>query len=156
MRESGYASFAFPVEIYLKSKEEPRKLEILYDLSLNTNGPIRTSQREKRFFNNPSEEFRRKLIRGGGVSSLPLPVVLILKLNVQVELKNMSNLKKAMQPLSPDALTTFLALLYEPLERDPPIREWGLLCAGILFNTFSAVKHVPEMLNCKCYIFTYL
>ncbi|KAG8307033.1 Protein AF-9 [Homalodisca vitripennis] len=67
VRESGYASFAFPIEVYLKNKDEPRKLDFMYDLSLNPSGPIRTSQREKRIFNNPSEEFRRKLIRGGGL-----------------------------------------------------------------------------------------
>lgn len=70
VRESGYASFTFPIEVYLKTKEEPRKLDFIYDLSLNTSGPIRQSQKEKRIFNNPSEEFRRKLIKGGGVSGL--------------------------------------------------------------------------------------
>jgi len=67
VKESGYASFTFPIDVYFKSKDDPRKLQFTYDLTLNTSGPVRVSHREKALFNNPSEEFRRKLIKGGGV-----------------------------------------------------------------------------------------
>lgn len=69
VKESGYAGFNLPIEVYLKNKEEPRKLQFYYELEINTSGPpLKNIQREQKVFSNPSEDFRRKLIRGGGVS----------------------------------------------------------------------------------------
>lgn len=57
-----------PIDVYLKNKEEPKKISFQYDLQLQPNGPpISRVLREPRLFQNPSEDFRRKLIRGGGV-----------------------------------------------------------------------------------------
>lgn len=71
VRESGYAGFALFVDIYFKSKLESSKVRFEYQLTLPEVGPpISNKIREEYVFNNPPEEFRRKLIRGGGVSIL--------------------------------------------------------------------------------------
>lgn len=68
VKESGYAGFVLPIDVYLKNKEEPKKISFQYDLQLQPSGPpISRLFREPRVFQNPSEDFRRKLIRGGGV-----------------------------------------------------------------------------------------
>ena len=67
--EAGYGSFLFPVEIHFKNKEEPRKLQFNYDLVLPACGslPIDNIRSEALTFTNPTEEFRKKLVRGGGI-----------------------------------------------------------------------------------------
>ncbi|KAL0270668.1 UNVERIFIED_CONTAM: hypothetical protein PYX00_008003 [Menopon gallinae] len=68
VKESGYAGFVLPIDVYLKNKEEPKKISFQYDLTLQNSGPpISRVLREPRVFQNPSEDFRRKLVRGGGV-----------------------------------------------------------------------------------------
>nr|CAD7398645.1 unnamed protein product [Timema poppensis] len=70
VKESGYAGFIIPIEIYFKNKDEPKKVRFDYDLNLQSNGPpISKVVREKYIFPNPSEDLRRRLIKGGGVSS---------------------------------------------------------------------------------------
>lgn len=69
VKESGYGCFSLPIEIYFKNKVEPRKVRFEYDLYLQSEGgPIINVRPEKIIFKNPSEDFRRKLILGGGVS----------------------------------------------------------------------------------------
>ncbi|XP_076242096.1 ENL/AF9-related superfamily elongation complex transcription factor [Calliopsis andreniformis] len=69
IKESGYAGFEIPIHIYLKNKDEgTKKIEITYDLSLQPSGPAITNViRHTEIINNPSDEFRRKLLKGGGV-----------------------------------------------------------------------------------------
>ncbi|XP_017766615.1 PREDICTED: protein AF-9 [Eufriesea mexicana] len=69
IKESGYAGFEIPIHIYFKNKDEGcKKIEILYDLDLQTSGPAITNvMRHTEIITNPSEEFKRKLLRGGGV-----------------------------------------------------------------------------------------
>lgn len=72
VEESGYAGFNLPIDVYLKNKEEGnRKIRFYYDLTLQPLGSssarISNVVREKYDFSNPNEEFRRKLIKGGGV-----------------------------------------------------------------------------------------
>ncbi|XP_018323242.1 protein ENL [Agrilus planipennis] len=68
VKESGYAGFTLPIEIYLRNKDEPKKITFNYDLTLQPTGPaICKLQKEKFVFNNPSEEFRHKLLKGGGM-----------------------------------------------------------------------------------------
>lgn len=64
-------------------KEEPRKVCFTYDLFLNLEGnpPVNHLRCEKLTFNNPTVEFRYKLLMAGGVSA-PLPVVLTWPLMV--------------------------------------------------------------------------
>nr|CAD7457441.1 unnamed protein product [Timema tahoe] len=67
VKESGYAGFIIPIEIYFKNKDEPKKVRFDYDLNLQSNGPpISKVVREKYVFPNPSEDLRRRLIKGGG------------------------------------------------------------------------------------------
>ncbi|XP_030579048.1 protein AF-9 isoform X1 [Archocentrus centrarchus] len=68
VEESGYAGFILPIEVYFKSKEEPKKVRFDYDLFLHLEGhpPVNHLRCEKLTFNNPTEEFRRKLLKAGG------------------------------------------------------------------------------------------
>ncbi|KAJ8775545.1 hypothetical protein J1605_001265 [Eschrichtius robustus] len=69
VEESGYAGFILPIEVYFKNKEEPKKVRFDYDLFLHLEGhpPVNHLRCEKLTFNNPTEEFRRKLLKAGGV-----------------------------------------------------------------------------------------
>ncbi|XP_040215548.1 protein AF-9 isoform X7 [Rana temporaria] len=69
VEESGYAGFILPIEVYFKNKEEPRKVRFDYDLFLHLEGhpPVNHLRCEKLTFNNPTEEFRRKLLKAGGI-----------------------------------------------------------------------------------------
>ncbi|KAM0732717.1 Protein ENL [Formica fusca] len=68
VKESGYAGFIIPIEIYLKNKDEPKKIHIQYDLILQPSGPpINNAIRHTELIHNPSEEFKKKLLKGGAV-----------------------------------------------------------------------------------------
>ncbi|NXN95795.1 AF9 protein, partial [Rhinopomastus cyanomelas] len=69
VEESGYAGFILPIEVYFKNKEEPKKIRFDYDLFLHLEGhpPVNHLRCEKLTFNNPTEEFRRKLLKAGGM-----------------------------------------------------------------------------------------
>ncbi|XP_027490885.1 protein AF-9 isoform X1 [Corapipo altera] len=69
VEESGYAGFILPIEVYFKNKEEPKKVRFDYDLFLHLEGhpPVNHLRCEKLTFNNPTEEFRRKLLKAGGI-----------------------------------------------------------------------------------------
>jgi len=82
VKESGYAGFPLPIDIYVKNKDEPRKIRFNYELILQERGspPMSKVIRETYVFS-PSEDFRRKLIKGGGVSKLFLHLHSIYLLN---------------------------------------------------------------------------
>lgn len=63
IKESGYAGFTFPIEIYLKNKDEPKKIKFSYDFTLQQSGILR----DRYIFKNPNDEFRKKLLKGGGM-----------------------------------------------------------------------------------------
>ncbi|XP_050668223.1 protein AF-9 [Leptidea sinapis] len=63
IKESGYAGFFLPIEIYLKNKDEPKKIKFSYDLTLQQCGCLK----DRYIFQNPNDEFRRKLLKGGGI-----------------------------------------------------------------------------------------
>ncbi|KAM3965419.1 LOW QUALITY PROTEIN: uncharacterized protein ACR2FA_000253 [Aphomia sociella] len=63
LKESGYAGFIFPIEIYLKNKDEPKKIQFSYDFSLQQSGFLK----DRYIFQNPNEDFRKKLLKGGGI-----------------------------------------------------------------------------------------
>lgn len=60
-----------PVEVYFRNKDEPKKVRFEYDLLLpNLNDPpINQIRSECLTFQNPSEEFRQKLLKAGGLVS---------------------------------------------------------------------------------------
>lgn len=93
--ESGYAGFNLPIEIYFKNKEEPRKIQFNYDLFLHTEGypPVNHIRCEKLTFQNPTEEFRRKLIKAGGVSSNPPDLQYLIILLCTLICKSFSTFK---------------------------------------------------------------
>lgn len=78
MKEFGYGGFELPIDIYFKNKEEPKKITYVYDLFLDNFKPVTNTRREKLTFQNPSPEFKKKLLRAGGVSNLIFPVVALL------------------------------------------------------------------------------
>lgn len=51
------------IDIYFKNRDDPKKVTFNYDLDL---APIK-SQKEEYVFINPTDEFRRKCLKGGGV-----------------------------------------------------------------------------------------
>ncbi|KAK9891805.1 hypothetical protein WA026_016601 [Henosepilachna vigintioctopunctata] len=68
VKESGYAGFNLPIDIYLRNSGEPKKIKFNYDLHLQPSGPpISKVQKEKYVFNSVPEDFKQKLLRGGGV-----------------------------------------------------------------------------------------
>eukprot|EP00099_Drosophila_melanogaster_P009848 NP_001262596.1 ENL/AF9-related, isoform C [Drosophila melanogaster] len=68
IQESGYAGFLLPVEIYFRNRDEPKRIVYQYDLVLQSTGPPQHHVEVKtHIFEAPSEEFRTKLMRGGGV-----------------------------------------------------------------------------------------
>jgi YEATS domain-containing protein 1/3 len=66
--ESGYAGFELPVEVYFKNREEPKKICFDYDLYLRLDDAVSNTRREKLTFQNPSNDFKKKLLKAGGVS----------------------------------------------------------------------------------------
>lgn len=68
VEESGYAGFILPIEVYFRNKEEPKKVRFDYDLFLHLDGhpPVNHLRCEKLTFNNPTEEFHRRLLKAGG------------------------------------------------------------------------------------------
>lgn len=55
-----------PIIVYFKTKEEPKKLQFIYDLYLSLDGkPLNNIRCEKLTFHNPPEDFCQKLFRGG-------------------------------------------------------------------------------------------
>lgn len=66
--ESGYAGFELPIDIYFRNKEEPKMITYYYDLNLLVGDSVSNLRREKLTFQNPSEDFKKKLIKSGGVS----------------------------------------------------------------------------------------
>ena len=77
--ESGYASFELPVEVYFKNKEEPKKICFDYDLYLRLDDAVSHSRREKLTFQNPSNDFKKKLLKAGGVTILSFTLLSYFK-----------------------------------------------------------------------------
>lgn len=70
VKESGYAGFQMFIDVYLRNRDQPKKISFTYELDLPNTGPrFARVQKEKFIFNNPNDDFRNKLIKGGGVVS---------------------------------------------------------------------------------------
>lgn len=69
--ESGYGSFMLPIEVFFRNKEEPRKVLFEYDLVLPNlhDPPINEVRSECLTFQNPSEEFKKKLLMAGATGA---------------------------------------------------------------------------------------
>ncbi|CAF4923494.1 unnamed protein product [Rotaria sp. Silwood1] len=73
IQETGYAGFHLPIEIYFKTKKEPKKFRIEYDLDLHKNIDGRPYRQKESYvrkyrctFYNPDSEFRQKILAAGG------------------------------------------------------------------------------------------
>ncbi|EDV35299.1 uncharacterized protein Dana_GF11496 [Drosophila ananassae] len=70
LQESGYAGFVLSVEIHLRNRlrKDPKQITYQYTLVLLSTGPHQHHVEVKtHIFEAPSEEFRTKLMRGGGI-----------------------------------------------------------------------------------------
>lgn len=69
VQEQGYAGFELPIDIYFKNKEDPKKIRFKYDLFLKLEDcpPVNHIRCEKLTFQNPTDEFKKKLLKAGGV-----------------------------------------------------------------------------------------
>ncbi|XP_019870076.1 protein AF-9 [Aethina tumida] len=68
IKESGYAGFSLPIDIYLKNNQEPKRVKANYDLYLQDSGPpVSRVQKEHYTFTNLSDEFKNRLLKGGAV-----------------------------------------------------------------------------------------
>lgn len=63
IKEAGYAGFLLTIDIHLKNRDEPKKATFEYDLDLQ---PIKVQMNDI-FILSPSEDFRRKCLKGGGI-----------------------------------------------------------------------------------------
>lgn len=71
--ESGYAGFNMPIWVYFKTREEPKKIDFVYDLYLSLDGkPINNIRCEKLTFHNPPDDFCQRLLKGGGSIKQPV------------------------------------------------------------------------------------
>ncbi|XP_078114725.1 protein ENL-like [Sander vitreus] len=66
-KEPPYTGFLMPIEVYFKNKELPKKMCFKYQLNLKSDH-LRC---ETLTFNNHTKDFRRKLIKAGGVMVVP-------------------------------------------------------------------------------------
>lgn len=73
IKETGYAGFEIPIEIYFKNREKPNHLVFVHDLCLLKNKPNDASTIEKIKFINPNREFEKLLIKSGA-QLLKVPV----------------------------------------------------------------------------------
>lgn len=66
-------------------QEEPKKVRFDYDLFLHLEGhpPVNHLRCEKLTFNNPTEEFRRKLLKAGGVRAMLLIIFILTVPGIQ-------------------------------------------------------------------------
>ena len=63
VKDVGYAGFFLPIDIYFKNgRHDPKKVQFNYDLDLEAH----KVQKEEHIITNPSEEFRQRLMKGGG------------------------------------------------------------------------------------------
>ncbi|XP_060804594.1 protein ENL-like [Amyelois transitella] len=63
LKESGYGGFVIPIDIFLKNKQTPKKISFMYDLTLDNSGVLK----DRYVFQNPNNEFKNKLLKGGGM-----------------------------------------------------------------------------------------
>lgn len=63
VKEAGYAGFLLTIDINLKNRDEPKKVTFEYDLDLQ---PYKTQVNEF-IIATPSDDFKRKCLKGGGV-----------------------------------------------------------------------------------------
>ncbi|CAF4014777.1 unnamed protein product [Rotaria sp. Silwood2] len=73
IQETGYAGFHLPIEIYFKTKKEPKRFRIEYDLDLHKNIDGHAYRQKESYvrkyrcsFYNPDSEFRQKILAAGG------------------------------------------------------------------------------------------
>lgn len=65
IKETGYAGFEIPIEIYFKNRDKPNHLVFVHDLCLLTKRPNDKFITEKIKFINPNKEFEKYLYKSG-------------------------------------------------------------------------------------------
>ena len=64
-KETGYAGFEIPIEIYFKNREAPNHVVFVHDLCLLQNRPNTKTTSERLKFINPNKEFEKCLLSAG-------------------------------------------------------------------------------------------
>ncbi|KAL3865864.1 hypothetical protein ACJMK2_043213 [Sinanodonta woodiana] len=67
--EAGYADFDLPIYIYFRNNGDPQKIKFNYNLFLQAHEPVNHVRCEKLTFQNPTDEFKKKLIKARGECS---------------------------------------------------------------------------------------
>lgn len=63
VKEAGYAGFVLTIDIYLKNRDEPKKVTFEYDLDLQ---PFKV-QTSEFIISAPADDFKRKCLKGGAI-----------------------------------------------------------------------------------------
>ncbi|XP_028912410.1 protein ENL-like isoform X3 [Ornithorhynchus anatinus] len=159
VEESGYAGFIMPIEVYFKNKEKPKKVCFTYDLFLNLEGnpPVNHLRCEKLTFNNPTKEFRYKLLKAGGDAkkeNSKAPKPLKITKDHQVRSKKNSESKGVSRDLEQEQKPS-VDLSSKHIERKllkekkmPPKLESKLTVREILFkNQYPSLPPEPKSFN---------
>ncbi|CAG0915815.1 unnamed protein product [Notodromas monacha] len=79
LSESGYAGFLLKIELVFKTSLEPRSAKFDLDLFFNSDPSMDANsiRPEKLTFQKPGEDFKRKLLPGGGLPAEGLVVVVV-------------------------------------------------------------------------------
>jgi len=91
LKESGYAGFILPIDIHFKNRTMQT---YQYDIDLQPSGPpVHKSEIKTHIFENSSEDFRQKLLKGGGIlhGSLNEERIRVADTEFQHKLKTSSN-----------------------------------------------------------------
>lgn len=69
VEQSGYAGFNMLIDVHFRNKEDPKMVRFQYDLFLHTEAmpPVNHTRLEKLTFTNPTEDFRKKLLKAGAI-----------------------------------------------------------------------------------------
>nr|CAB3263868.1 protein AF-9-like [Phallusia mammillata] len=69
VKETGYAGFNMLIDIHFKNKSEPKTVRFHYDMFLHmeTMPPVNHTRIEMLTFTSPADDFKKKLLRAGGV-----------------------------------------------------------------------------------------
>ncbi|XP_013111405.1 protein AF-9 [Stomoxys calcitrans] len=158
IQESGYAGFTVLVEIFFRNRDEPKRVLYQYDLFLQQTGPPTHSfEVKKHIFENPSEEFRQKLLRGGGVpvsgvvSSNPMQnssVPTVTNLPGEMHKSMSAEKKHKNRPPDESKLDAFADLFGPPITKASSSKAasgaTGTVAVGSSYALGANTKHSPE------------
>lgn len=116
VKEAGYAGFVLKIDIYLKNRDEPKKVTFEYDLDLQ---PIK-KQLNEITIQNPADDFKRKCLKGGGVLQSTNDYKNRDSYGKSAPSQSQSDIKKSSKrPEDAKPTKTFTDLFGAPLKKNP-------------------------------------